>query len=103
MNQNNRKFLSMLGLTCVAVLSGATANAEEDEPFHIGGSCAALAYTSSSDLADILNETYSDDLGSFCVPEEPMECSDYSPLLKGRGRLVTGEDGYHCTLHLVGR
>jgi hypothetical protein len=29
-----------------------------------------------------------------------MECSDYSPFLKGRGRLNTGEDGYHCTLHI---
>ena len=102
MNQNNRKFLSMLGLACVAALSGATANAEEDEPFHIGGSCAALAYTSSSDLADILNETYSDDLGSFCVPEEPMECSDYSPLLKGRPLLQKSLSPYRLVLQDLG-
>jgi hypothetical protein len=90
----------LLGFAICASTAPNSAFAEEEDPFVIGGSCAALAYTTGTELADLLNETYSDDLGSFCVPEATMECSDYSPFLKGRGRLITGEDGYHCTLQL---
>ncbi len=94
---SNRIFSVIIAFCAVAL----PAKAEEDEPFSVGGSCAALAYTTSAALADLLNETYADDLGSFCVPEEAMECGDYTPFLKGRGRLITGEDGYHCTLQVV--
>jgi hypothetical protein len=92
--------LDRLGLSIALLMSSPGLKAEEEEPFHVGGSCAALAYTTNVELADLLSEAYSDDLGSFCIPEEPMECSDYSTFLKGRGRLVTGEDGYHCTLQV---
>jgi len=98
MNYSKRRICHLVALGFAVVVSCPTVHAEEDEPFHPGGSCAALAYTTALELADLLSETYADDLGSFCVPDEPMECSDYSPFLKGRGRLVTGEDGYHCTL-----
>jgi len=100
MKYSKRHICHLLAICLSVVGSSPTAHGEEEEPFHLGGSCAALAYTTAGELADILNETYVDDLGSFCVPDEPMECSDYSPFLKGRGRLVTGEDGYHCTLQL---
>ena len=90
----------LLGFAIATGSPSFSALAEEEDPFVIGGSCAALAYTTNAELADLLNETYTDDLGSFCVPEETMECSDYSPFLKGRGRLITGEDGYHCTLQM---
>lgn len=99
---NHKKSVPMwvLGFAMSVSTANYAAFAEEEDPFVIGGSCAALAYTTSTELADLLNETYSDDLGSFCVPEAPMECSDYTTFLKGRGRLITGEDGYHCTLQL---
>lgn len=101
MNQQKLWPRCLLGFSISASIATHSAFAEEEEPFVIGGSCAALAYATSNELTDLLNETYSDDLGSFCVPEAPMECSDYSPFLKGRGRFITGEDGYHCTLQLV--
>jgi len=100
MKHSQRQICHLLAMVSAVVLAIPAAHAEEEEPFRLGGSCAALAYTTAGELADLLNETYADDLGSFCVPDEPMECSDYSPFLKGRGSLVTGEDGYHCTLHL---
>jgi hypothetical protein len=93
---------TLIGLTVIhAFLLVPDSKAEEDEPFQFGGSCAALAYTTTSQLGAMLAATYADDLSSFCVPEEPFDCAEYSSLLKGRGRLVTGEDGYHCTLQLT--
>jgi len=100
MKHSKRQIRHLLALTLAVVVSSPAALGEEEDPFRLGGSCAALAYTTTGDLVDLLNETYADDFGSFCVPEEPMECSDYSTFLKGRGRLITGEDGYHCTLQL---
>ena len=87
------------GIVCTFMLLVAPGlRAEEGDPFQIGGSCAALAYTTGAQLSDLLTATSADDLGSFCVPEQPFECADYSSHLKGRGHLLTGEDGYHCTL-----
>ena len=93
---------ALIGLTVIqAFLLTPDIMAEEDELFQLGGSCAALTYTTTSQLSALLAATYADDLSSFCVPEEPFDCAEYSSLLKGRGRLVTGEDGYHCTLQLT--
>jgi hypothetical protein len=76
---------------------GALAN---DDAFEVGGSCAALAYLSAAQLKAYISSGYSDDFHSFCFPEEPSDCTDYSGFLKGLGRLSTGEDGYHCSLQL---
>ncbi|MCX6109729.1 MAG: hypothetical protein NTZ90_09040 [Proteobacteria bacterium] len=72
----------------------------EDDLFRPGGSCAALAYLSSSQLADLIKAGFSDDRHSFCYPEEPSECTEYTSLLQGRGHLSTGEDGFHCNLQV---
>ena len=72
----------------------------DDAEFQVGGSCAALAYLSSTQLKAYINSSYMDDFHSFCYPEEPSDCSDYTQFLKGLGRLTTGEDGYHCSLQL---
>jgi len=73
----------------------------EDESFVIGGSCAALAYMSSKELKELLGGAFPDELRSFCYPEEPSSCSDYSSFLKGMGRLGTSDDGYHCSLQMT--
>jgi len=73
---------------------------ESDDSFQIGGSCAALAYVSSGSLRSLIAGGFADDFHSFCYPEEPSECTDYTSFLKGIGRLTTGEDGYHCSLHV---
>ncbi len=73
---------------------------DDDASFAVGGSCAALAYTNGAQLKALIASGYTDDLHSFCFPEEPSECSDYTSFLKGLGRLVTGDDGYHCSLQL---
>jgi hypothetical protein len=93
-------------LACALALSLAPeAQAEDvegsdDATFEIGASCAALAYMSTAQLKAFINAGYSDDFHSFCFPEEPSECSDYTPFLKSLGRLTTGDDGYHCSLQL---
>lgn len=94
-----------------ALTWGARASAEEgtdageapesDEvTFDVGGSCAALAYMNAGQLRAFINAGYTDDFHSFCYPEEPSECSDYTPFMKGLGRLSTGDDGFHCSLQL---
>lgn len=72
----------------------------EEETFDVGGSCAALAYLSTDQLKNYVNSGFSDDFHSFCYPEEPQSCSDYSSFLGGLGHLSTGDDGYHCSLQL---
>lgn len=69
-----------------------------DEAFQIGGSCAGLAYLNRDQIGTVLGAAFSDDMHSFCYPEEPSECSDYSAFLHGMGRLATGDDGFHCSL-----
>jgi len=68
--------------------------------FEVGSSCAALAYLSTAELKTLVNVSYSDDFHSFCYPEEPSDCSDYTSFLRGLGRLTTGDDGYHCSLQV---
>lgn len=81
--------------------TAASAETDQDsDGFQIGGSCAALAYASTSNLRALIAGGYADDFHAFCFPEEPAECSDYTSFLKGVGRLSTGEDGYHCSLQL---
>ena len=90
------------GLTATpadGAISDAALGLEEDV-FHPGGSCAALAYLSSSQLALLITSGFSDDRHSFCFPEEPSDCAEYTGLLSGRGRLTTGEDGFHCNLQV---
>jgi hypothetical protein len=72
----------------------------EEDGFEVGGSCASLAYLGAGQLKAFLSSGYSDDFHSFCYPEEPYSCSDYTSYLKGLGRMTTGEDGYHCSLQL---
>ncbi len=86
--------LGLSSETCAQELS------TEDEAFEVGGSCAGLAYMNASQLKAFLNAGYSDDFHSFCYPEEPYSCTDYTSYLKGLGRMTTGEDGYHCSLQL---
>ena len=69
----------------------------EEETFAVGGSCAALAYLTTDQLRSMIAAGYSDDFHSFCYPEEPATCGDYTTALGGLGRLSTGEDGYHCS------
>lgn len=81
--------------------SGIAADLNSDDAtFEVGASCAALAYMSNGQLKAFIGAGYADDFHSFCYPEEPSECSDYTPFLKGLGRLSTGDDGYHCSLSL---
>lgn len=100
----NRAYLAGV-LAAVLLLLGPTIGfaAEDEDSFPIGGSCAALAYLNVTELKARLGASFSDDFHSFCFPEEPSECSDYSSLLKGLGRLSTGDDGYHCSLTLAAR
>lgn len=69
-----------------------------DEAFQIGGSCAGLAYLNKDQITIVLSAAFSDDMRSFCYPEEPSECSEYTAFLHGAGRLSTGDDGFHCSL-----
>jgi hypothetical protein len=68
------------------------------EAFQIGGSCAGLAYLNKDQITTVLAAAFADDMHSFCYPEEPSECSDYSGFLQGAGRLSTGDDDFHCSL-----
>jgi hypothetical protein len=102
-----QKILRALGLLCGLssfVVDGSSLKAqgtgESEDGFQIGGSCAALAYSSTASLRSLIAGGFADDFHSFCYPEEPSECADYTSFLKGVGRLTTGEDGYHCSLHL---
>lgn len=92
----------VMGLSSEVVAQESDAPQAQDmeESFNVGGSCAALAYLGSAQLKAYIGAGYTDDFHSFCYPEEPSECSDYSSFLKGLGRLVTGDDGYHCSLQL---
>jgi hypothetical protein len=85
--------------TGLAVLSfSATGVAQSEETFQIGGSCAGLAYLNKAQIATVLASAFVDDLHSFCYPEEPSECSDYSSFMQGAGKLSTGSDDYYCSL-----
>lgn len=84
--------LSTTGLAQSGGMSG-------EETFQIGGSCAGLAYLNKSQISTVLTAAFSDDLHSFCYPEEPSECSDYSAFLQGAGKLTTGDDDFHCSLN----
>ncbi len=87
-----------LGLSSEIVV--AQDNLADDDGFEVGGSCAGLAYMNAGQLKAYVAASYSDDFHSFCFPEEPFSCSDYTSFLKGLGRMTTGEDGYHCSLQL---
>jgi len=80
---------------------GADVVTNDEETFTVGGSCAGLAFLNGHQLRDIIGGAFPDDLRSFCYPEEPSPCSEYTSLLRGRGQLRTGEDGYHCYLELT--
>ena len=100
-----RIFATLIVAFGLAPLAGAQEYSTPDGlqgegEFQVGGSCAALAYLSSTELRAYINASYSDDFHSFCFPEEPSDCEDYTQFLKGLGRLSTGEDGYHCSLQL---
>ncbi len=86
--------LGLSSETCAQELS------TEDSAFEVGGSCAGLAYMNATQLKAFLSAGYSDDFHSFCYPEEPFSCADYTSYLRGLGRMTTGEDGYHCSLQL---
>src|SRR5690606_546840 len=111
MNTNRILFFSAVALIILIALGhssvtvaqedeSATDNAMVDDGFEVGGSCAALAYMNQSQVKAFISSGFSDDFHSFCFPEEPSECSDYTAFLKGLGRLTTGDDGYHCSLQL---
>lgn len=95
-------------LMTLALGPGATAqegledsqSGSDEVTFDVGGSCAAIAYMNAGQLKAFINAGYTDDFHSFCYPEEPSECSDYTPFMKGLGRLSTGDDGFHCSLQL---
>jgi len=72
----------------------------DDEIFQIGGSCAGLAYLGGAEIRHLLSQAFTDDHRSFCFPEEPSDCTDYSSFLNGLGRMTTGDDGYHCAVQL---
>lgn len=84
--------LSTLGLAQAGGMSA-------EETFQIGGSCAGLAYLNKGQISMVLSAAFSDDLHSFCYPEEPSECADYSAFLQGAGKLTTGDDDFHCSLN----
>lgn len=99
-------FLSIL-MALAATSAVAAEGAAEGDPadvleqeFEVGGSCAALAYLSSKELKTITSSAFADDFHSFCYPEEPFSCADYTSHLKGLGRMTTGEDGYNCSLQI---
>jgi hypothetical protein len=84
----------------VAAIDVAETGDFDDDIFQIGGSCAGLAYLGGAEIRHLLSQAFSDDHHSFCYPEEPSDCTDYSSFLKGLGRMTTGDDGYHCAVHL---
>jgi hypothetical protein len=84
------------GLAIIGMSSMGSAQSEET--FQIGGSCAGLAYLNKTQIATVLASAFIDDLHSFCYPEEPSECSDYSSFMQGIGKLSTGSDDYYCSL-----
>jgi len=88
------KLISGLALVGISSIGGA----QTQESFQIGGSCAALAYLSKAQIGIVLATAFVDDLHSFCYPEEPSECSDYSSFMQGSGKLTTGSDDYFCAL-----
>ena len=91
----------LAGTLALGLTSGAAAqDGDDDSAFEVGGPCAALAYMNQGQLAAFVGAAYSDDFHSFCYPEEPMECAEYTSFLKGHGKLATGDDGYHCRLVL---
>lgn len=96
-------FLGAIAITLVVAPSISAQEgvfADEETSFQVGGSCAALAYLDASQLKQYVSAAYSDDFHSFCYPEEPFSCSDYTSFLRGLGRMAIGDDGYHCSLQL---
>ena len=83
--------LAFLGISSIGA-------AQSEETFQIGGSCAGLAYLTKAQIQVVLASAFVDDLHSFCYPEEPLECSDYSSFMRGGGKLSTGSDDYYCAL-----
>jgi hypothetical protein len=71
-------------------------HSDEEPPFQPGHSCAELAFLSEGELKEALSLAFQADFPAFCFPEEPQSCGDYAPMLRGMGRFVPGEDGYHC-------
>lgn len=85
----------------VSALDAAQSDEFSDEIFQIGGSCAGLAYLDGAEIRHLLSNAFSDDHHSFCYPEEPSDCTDYTSFMKGMGRMTTGDDGYHCAVQLT--
>ncbi len=69
---------------------------DKDQPFEPGHSCAELAFLTEAELKEAVSPAFQSDFHAFCHPEEPEVCSDYTASLKGLGRLIQGDDGYHC-------
>jgi len=86
----------VVGLALIGTSSISAGQSEET--FQIGGSCAGLAYLNKAEIGAVLASAFVDDLHSFCYPEEPSECSDYSSFMQGSGKLSTGSDDYFCAL-----
>jgi hypothetical protein len=57
-----------------------------------------MAYLELAQLKYVTGPTFKDEFQSFCYPEEPFDCSDYTSLLKGLGHLEAGLDGYYCRM-----
>jgi hypothetical protein len=98
--------LSLAGITSHATL-GLGENTDDEsliyqggETFQIGGSCAAMAYIEEAQLTYLISDAFKDEFPSFCYPEEPYDCSDYTSFLKGAGTLEAGVDGYYCKLNV---
>ena len=71
------------------------------EPAVVHGTLHGPGYSGGAGIgrADTLTSgAYADDFHSFCFPEEPFGCADYTSFLKGLGRMTIGDDGYHCSL-----
>jgi hypothetical protein len=68
----------------------------EDDPRAFSGSCAELAYMSESQRRAMVDVTNEENFEEFCFPEDPFECSDFSPSLAKWGQLQTNDGGYWC-------
>ena len=71
------------------------AHAEEDTRA-FSGSCAELAYMSESQRRTMIDLANEENFEEFCFPEDPFECSDFSPSIAQWGHLQTNDGGYWC-------
>jgi len=78
---------NMLISFSITFLASEVALASEKFDFEVGSSCATIIFSEPEALEWLVESLSDEELDSFCYPEEPSICSDYSGQVESIGSI----------------